>query len=93
VTTIDLNKHIQKHRTREEILQALSDMCHRIPTIHVPRQVEDTDVILYDAIKELFDLREQVQKIEAIERRAHSIDQQVQTMIENLMELQKEQVL
>jgi hypothetical protein len=62
MTTIDPNKHIQRQRTKDEIRQALSDMCHRKPTMHVPPQVEDTDVILYDAFKELLDLREQVQQ-------------------------------
>jgi hypothetical protein len=76
MTTIDPNKRIQRHRTEEEIRQALSNAIHGKVTMCVPPQIEDTDVILYDAIKELFELREQVQ-----------------TMIDNLLELQKEQVL
>jgi hypothetical protein len=92
MTTIDPNKHIQRQRTKDEIRQALSDMCHRKPTMHVPPQVEDTDVILYDAFKELLELRTQVQKVQELEAKSQRIDTAVQTMIDNLMGC-REQVL
>lgn len=55
--TIDPDKRIQKIRTEEEIRKALSNLIHRKHTMTVPPQVDDDDIVLYDAFKELLDTR------------------------------------
>ena len=57
VSTIDINKKIQKVRTEEEIHKALSNFCHGRHTMTVPPQIDDDDIVLYDAFRELKEAR------------------------------------
>jgi hypothetical protein len=61
---IDPNKKMQKVRTEDEIRQALSNACHGKLRMTVPPQVEDDDIVLYDAFKELLDARKKLARIE-----------------------------
>jgi hypothetical protein len=100
MSNIDINKRIQRYRTDDEMQTALSAFVHGRPTMHIPAQVEDHDMVLLDAIRELVDRRAQQpvtpvelqQQVQELEERSNRIDTAVQTMIDNLMGC-REQVL
>lgn len=57
---VDFNKKIQKIRTEEEIRKALSNFCQGKHRMTIPPQIDDDDVVLYDAFKELLELRKRL---------------------------------
>jgi len=61
---IDPNKKMQKIRTEDEIRQALSNATHGKLRMTVPPQVEDDDIVLYDAFKELLEAREKLERLD-----------------------------
>lgn len=70
MSTIDPDKKIQKVRTEEEIRKALQNCIHCKVTMCVPPQMDDDDIVLYDAFKELKEARGIAQKILAIAQKA-----------------------
>lgn len=93
MTAIDPNKKIQRIRTEEEIRAALSNLIHRKHTMTVPPQVEDDDIVLYDAFKELLQARAWFARIgdKDKEDALYFIDSGDCHGSENLEVLQKEQ--
>lgn len=64
MTTIDPDKKIQKIRTEEEIRTAISNFIHHKHKMCMLPQIDDDDIILYDAFKELMEAREKLKEIE-----------------------------
>lgn len=60
---INPSKSVQKHRTEEELRTALADLYHGTPKRNAPPQVDDSDIVLSDAIAELLHLRQQVEDV------------------------------
>lgn len=61
---INPNKKIQKHRTEQEMRVALSDWSvGSAQHLHVPSEIDDTDIILNDCIEELLECRQMVEEM------------------------------
>lgn len=62
MNTIDSSKRIQRYRSSEEARHALTSFIYRAHRLHVPRQIDDADMVISDVIDELLDLREVIEK-------------------------------
>ena len=58
-------KKIQKKRTADEMNAALADFCNGTPQRCIPPQVDDSDIVLSDAIAEVLELRAKVEEFAA----------------------------
>jgi hypothetical protein len=55
---VNPNKTIQKHRSKDELNHALILLCAGTPLRSIPPQIDDSDIVLSDAIAELMDARQ-----------------------------------
>ena len=60
---ISEGKPIQRKRTADEMHQALSDFCNGKQHMCIPPQVNDSDIVLSDAIAEVLELRAKVEEL------------------------------
>lgn len=61
---INPNKRIQKRRTEQEMRNALGDWrAGSAEHLHVPSEMEDTDIILQDCIEELLEARQLLEEM------------------------------
>ena len=60
---ISEHKTIQRKRTESDMRQALTDFCTGKQQISIPPQVDDSDIVLSDAIAEVLELRAKVEEL------------------------------
>lgn len=60
---INPSKTIQKFRTEDELRHAVYALCDGKAQRTIPPQVDDSDIVLLDAIAELLELRQQVEDV------------------------------
>jgi hypothetical protein len=67
-----MSKKIQKRRTEQEMRMALAHFCDGNPERCIPPQVDDSDIILNDAIEELLELRQEREDVRAFVQTMHA---------------------
>ncbi len=65
---INSEKTIQRRRTEDTMRQALTAFCNGTAERTIPPQVDDTDIVLNDAIEELLEARAKLASIEGFMR-------------------------
>jgi hypothetical protein len=55
---VNPQKTIQKHRSKDALDRALALFCAGTPERSIPPQVDDSDIVLSDAIAELMEARQ-----------------------------------
>lgn len=61
---VNPNKRIQKRRTEQEMRKALGDwQAGSAQHLHIPPEIDDTDIVLQDCIEELLESRQLLEEM------------------------------